>query len=149
MLHDVVSELFAAERGKGRDAHERAFQPADVCANAGGQEIESLVAQLNPQGMRFFPQDRHACFHIGRLELGGESPFETGNESMLEIRNLGRRAVAREDNLFMAVEEGVEGVEKFLLRALFTSEKLDVIDQKQVRLSIAFAKLNQVVVLNG
>src|SRR6266480_5575088 len=115
MLHDFVSQLFAAERSKRRDAHERTFQPADVRANAGGQKVESLVAQFNTEDMCFFPQDRHPCFYIGRLELGSESPFETGNESMLEIRNLGRRAVAREDNLFMAVEEGVEGVEKFLL----------------------------------
>src|SRR5436190_2011228 len=149
MLYHFVGQLFAAERGEGGDPHECALQPADVRANAGGQEIENLVTQLNAEGMRFFPQDRHACFDIGWLELGGESPFETGNESMLEIRNLGRRAVAREDNLFMPVEQGVEGVEKFLLRALLASEKLDVVDQEQVRLSIAFAKLNQIVVLNG
>src|ERR1044071_4095415 len=148
MFHDFVSQLFAAERGKGGDAHERAFLPADVCANAGGQEIAGLVAQVNTAGMRFLPQDRHACLNIGRWELGRESPLETGNESMLEIRNLGGRAVARENNLFMAIEEGVEGVEKLFLRALLASEKLDVIDQKQVRLSIAFAKLNQIVVLN-
>src|SRR5437762_5321095 len=148
MLHDFVSKLSAAERSKGGYAHECAFQPADVRANAGGQEIESLVAQFDTEGMCFFPQDRHACFDIGRLELSRKSPFETGNESMLEIRNLGRWAVARENNLFMPVEKGVEGVKKFLLRALLAAEKLNVVDQEQVCLSIAFAKLNQVVVLN-
>src|SRR5205823_2411385 len=64
------------------------------------------------------------------------------------IGNLGRRAVARENNLFMPVEKGVEGVKKFLLRALLAAEKLNVVDQEEVCLSIAFAKLNQVVVLN-
>ena len=48
----------------------------------------------------------------------------------------------------MPVKERVEGVEKFFLRALLASEKLDVVDQEQIRLPIAFAKFHQIVVLN-
>ena len=67
---------------------------------------------------------------------------------MLEICDLGWRPVAGEDDLLMAVEERVEGVEELLLRTFFPSEKLDVIDQQQVGLAISFPKFDQIVVLN-
>ncbi len=68
---------------------------------------------------------------------------------MLEVRDLGRRPIAREHDLFMPVEEGVERVEKFLLRALFAAEELNVVDQQQIGLPVAFAKFDQVIVLDG
>ena len=100
------------------------------------------------QGVRFLAQNRHARFHIGRLQLRGQSPFETRNQPMLEIRNLGGRAIARKHDLFMPVEERVEGVEKFFLRALLAAEELDVVDQEQIGLPIAFAEFHQLVVLD-
>ena len=48
----------------------------------------------------------------------------------------------------MPVEERVEGVEKFLLRALLAAEELDVVDQEQIGLAVAFAEFDQVVVLD-
>src|SRR5436190_24065833 len=68
---------------------------------------------------------------------------------MLEIRDLGRRTVARKHDLLMPVEKRVERVEKFFLRALFAAEELDVVNQEQIGLPIAFAKFDEVVVLDG
>src|SRR5436190_5060618 len=48
----------------------------------------------------------------------------------------------------MSVEQGVECVKEFLLRALLSSQKLNVIDQKKICLAIAFSELNQVTVLD-
>ncbi len=48
----------------------------------------------------------------------------------------------------MAVEERVEGVEKFLLRTLLAAEEMDVVDQEQIGLAIALAEFDQVVVLD-
>ena len=98
--------------------------------------------------MRFFAQDRHARFHIGRLQFRCQSPLEAGNEAMFEVGDFGGRAVAREDNLFMAVEKCVEGVKKFLLGTLLATEEMNVVNQEQVRLTIALAELDQVVVLD-
>src|SRR5215831_6469475 len=49
----------------------------------------------------------------------------------------------------MPVKERVEGMKKLFLGALFATEKLDVIDQEQIGLSITLSKLNQIIVLNG
>src|ERR1051325_8387843 len=48
----------------------------------------------------------------------------------------------------MSVEESVERMKKFLLGAFFAPQELNVIDQKEVRLPITLAKLDQITVLN-
>src|SRR5436305_9390272 len=67
---------------------------------------------------------------------------------MLEIRNLRRRPVAREHNLFVAVEQRIEGVKKFLLRAFLAAEKLNVVNTEQIGLAITLPEFDQIVVLN-
>ena len=97
---------------------------------------------------RFLAQNRHARFDVRRLQLGGQAPFEARNEPMLEVGDFRRRPIAREHDLFMPVEESVEGVEKFFLRTFFAAEELDVVDQKQIGLAITFPEFDQVVVLD-
>ena len=67
---------------------------------------------------------------------------------MLEVCDLRGRPIARQHDLFVAVEESIEGVKKFLLRSLFSSEEMDVVDQEKIGLAVAFAEFDQVVVLN-
>ena len=76
-------------------------------------------------------------FDIRRLKLGGQSPLKAGNEAVLEVGDLGSRPVAREHDLFVAVEEGVERVKKFFLRTFLAAKKLNVVDQEQIGLAIA------------
>ena len=52
---------------------------------------------------------------------------------MLEVGDLGGGPVARENDLFMAVEKRIKGVEEFFLRPFFAAEELDVVDQEQGR----------------
>src|SRR5206468_10036382 len=59
-----------------------------------------------------------------------------------------RRPIAREHNLLMPVKERVERVKKFLLRPLLTTEKLDVVNQKNVGLAITLPEFDQITVLN-
>ena len=116
MLDDFLGQFLAAERRERRHAHERAFQPAHVGANAVGQEFENLIAQLDLQGLRFLAQNRQARLDVRRLQLRRQSPFEARNEPMFEVRDFRSGPIAREHDLFMSVEERVEGVEKFFLR---------------------------------
>ena len=48
----------------------------------------------------------------------------------------------------MAVEKGVEGVKKVLLGTLLTTEKMNIVNQEEVSLTVALAELDQVVVLD-
>ena len=73
----------------------------------------------------------------GGCKLGGQAPLEARDEARLEIGDLRGRTIAGEDDLFVAVEERIEGVEKFLLRAALVGEELDVVDQQHIRLPVA------------
>ena len=48
----------------------------------------------------------------------------------------------------MAIEEGVEGMKEFFLRPLLAAEKLNVVDQKNVGLTITLAEFDEVTVLD-
>src|SRR5262249_37691155 len=55
---------------------------------------------------------------------------------------------AGEHDLFVPIKERVERVKKFLLRPLLASEKLNVVNQKKVRLAITLSEFYQIAVLN-
>src|SRR5213080_332587 len=68
---------------------------------------------------------------------------------MLQVGDLRGRPIARQHDLFMTVEESIEGVEKFLLRPLLPAEELNIIDQEKIRLPVTFAEFHQSVVLDS
>src|SRR5205823_13498545 len=103
---------------------------------------------LDLHAARFLPQNRKSRLDRRRLQLCCQAPLKTRDEAMLEIRNLRRRPVAREHDLFVAVEERIERVEKFLLGTFFATEKLNIVNAKQVGLAVAFPEFDQIVVLD-
>src|SRR5437773_12498976 len=94
MLDDFLCELFSAERRKGGDAHERAFEATHVRANAVGDKLENLILQLDLQRARFFAQDRHARLNVRRLKLRGKSPLEARNQPLHPVVDLRRSPTA-------------------------------------------------------
>lgn len=77
------------------------------------------------------------------------APFEAGDEACFEVFDFAWWSVAGEDDLFVAVEEGVEGVEEFFLRAFFACEEVDVVDEEDVGLAEAFTEADDGVGLEG
>src|SRR5262249_13809937 len=96
----------------------------------------------------FFPQDRHTSFDVRRLKLSGESPFKARNQAVLQICDLGSGPIAGKDDLLMSIEKRIECVKEFFLGPLFTSKKLDVVNQEKVDLAIAFWEFDQITVLD-
>src|SRR5438309_2584506 len=148
MLDRFLSQLPAAERGKRGHAHQRAFEPADVAANTRREELVNVIVQFDLQGARFLPQNGKTRLNVGGLQFRGQAPLETRNQTVFEIGDLRGRTIAREHDLFVTVEEGIEGVKKFLLRSFFPGEKLNIIDQKQICLAVTLAEFHQGIVLN-
>src|ERR1043166_6518722 len=68
---------------------------------------------------------------------------------MLEILDFAGRPIASEHDLLVRLVEGVERVEEFLLDALFSGQKLNVVNEQDVGLAIFFAKARELIVLNG
>src|ERR1700691_2150692 len=66
---------------------------------------------------------------------------------MFKPLNFAGGSVAGKNDLFMRLMQGIECVKKFLLNSLFACQKLDVVNQQHVRLTIFFTKLGELIVL--
>ena len=147
-LHALLRQRAAAERDERRHAHERAFEPADVCADALCEKFNQRRLDLHAERGGLLLQNRGARLHIRRLQLGGHAPLEARDEARLEVVDLRGRAVGGEDDLLVAVEERVERVKKFLLRAFLAGEELDVVNEQHVHLAVALAEFHERAVLD-
>ena len=77
------------------------------------------------------------------------APLEARDEAVFEVFDFAGRAVAGEDDLFVAFEQGVEGVEEFLLGLHLAGDELDVVNEEDIGLAEAFAEASERVRLNG
>lgn len=141
--------LAFVERDVSGHAHEGTFEAADIGADAFGEEIDDFWGHFDAETFGFFAEDSDAGFGIWELEFGGEAPFEAGDEAGFEISDFGWGAIAAEDDLFMAVEEGIESMKELFLGAAFIGEELDIIDEEDIGLAVAFAEFDQGIILDG
>src|SRR5215471_15988792 len=100
------------------------------------------------KSLSFLLEDSHAGFDIWWLQLRGQTPFEARYEALFEVGNLACGTIAGEHDLFTAIEEGIEGVKKLFLRALFSCEEVDIVDEQDVGLAITFTELDECIMLN-
>src|SRR5690606_26917667 len=70
-------------------------------------------------------------------------------QTRLEILDLAGRAVAGENDLLAAIQQSVEGMEELLLRAFFSGQKLDIVDEHHVRAAVAAAELFDIAAADG
>ena len=78
--------------------------------------------------LRFFHQDRHACFQVWRLHRYRQAPAEARFQALLNTFYFLGVTVASEDHLLTALEQRVECVKELFLGAIFVGEELNVID---------------------
>jgi len=133
------------ERNIGDDPREGAFQRADIRLDSGSNELQDRFWKLDGCPFLFIPEDGETGFEIRRLEFGDQTPFESGDESLFEPLDLVRRPIARHHNLFMGVEEGVECMKEFLLKAFLSGEKVNIVDQEQVHTAVTLSELKRLI----
>ena len=83
------------------------------------------------------------------MQVGDQPPFKARAQPLLQADHVLGELVTGEHNLFVVVEEHIERMEKFLLRALLANEKLHVVDQDDIILAIAVPKVVHFVVTQG
>src|SRR5581483_11839310 len=82
------------------------------------------------------------------LQFRRQTPLETRDEPLLEIRDFRRWTIARKDDLFVTIVQSVKSMKELFLRAFLAGKELDVIDQQHVRLTVTFAEFDERAVLN-
>jgi len=139
----------AGKRRVAADLDQGAFEAANVLNDVLSDEIDDFVRYFEIMLLRFFAEDGDARFEIRRLYIGYQSPLESGYESIFEFGDFVCGAVAREKDLFLLLEEFVEGVEEFFLNSFLAAQKLDIVEEKHIDFAVALAKFGQGVFLNS
>ena len=149
LLRQVDAHLTAGQSAKRDHPRQRAFQLADVRLDAARDEIGDVVRQTHALERGVLLEDGNAHREVRRLDVGDQPPLEARAQSLLDLGNVLRRAVARHDDLLARLVQIVERVEEFLLCPLFARDELDVIDEQEVDGAIAGAELGSAVVADG
>ena len=104
-----------------------------------GDEVQDIVGDrvLEVVHRRLAAKDRDPVLKIGLPEVRDHAPRETRGETGLELGDLGRRPVGREDDLATRLVQGVEGVEELLLGGVLAADEVHVVDEEEVGLAIA------------
>ncbi len=70
-------------------------------------------------------------------------------QPFLERRDVPRRTVAGDHDLFLRLVQGVERVEKLLLRPLLAGQELDVVDEEKIDVAIALLEVDRLLEADG
>ena len=73
---------------------------------------------------------------IGGLDVRRQPPLEPRDQPLVEPFQVLRGLVARQNDLFSLLVEGVEGVEEMVLCLFLAGEELDVIHEKNVYVAV-------------
>ena len=144
---EVDGDRTAGKAGIGDDPSQRAFELADIGADALGDEERHLLWQLDTALFGLVVENRDPRLQLRRLDGDGQPPAEAGLEPLLETVHLLRVAVGGHDHLLLVLQQGVEGMEEFLLRAILAGKELDVVDQQRIERAIVPLELVDHVVL--
>ena len=86
---------------------------------------------------------------IGRIELRRKAPFESREQTLLDVLELDGRLVRREDQLFAGELQVVEDVEERILRTGFSRQFLNVVDNQDVDHLVEMDEIGNFAVLVG
>ena len=132
---------FATQQaGMGKQALQRAFQHADVGGDPMRQEFQNAGADfqirlLGAEALGLGLQDAQAQF-IGRgMQVHDQPAGQARLDAFLKALDLGRGAVGGNHDLLALVDQGVEGVEEFLLRAVLAGNELHVVHHQHVHVT--------------
>ena len=104
----------------------------DVIGDVVGDVIADVVSQIQTQRDGLVFENGHTGFIIRRLNISQKTPFKTGFQPILQGQHIAGLPVGGHDDLLMLLVELIEGMEKFLLGAVFSGDELDVVNQEQV-----------------
>src|SRR5579872_841675 len=123
-----------AGQGVKRDhPDQRALECAHVLGHALGDQLKHAVfTEWDAVERGALSEDGEARGQVGRQDVGDQAGLEALPQALLDPVELGREAIARDDELPAAVLKGVEGVEELLGGLGLAGEELHVVDQQDV-----------------
>ncbi len=107
---------------------------SDVRIELFREEFLDLVRKLKSDALRLIFEDRKTQLVIRERYVRENSALEAAPYSVLKSGEILRRTVGGEYDLLMLLVEGIERVEKLLLRRILARDELNVVDQQRIHL---------------
>src|SRR3990172_6847297 len=98
-----------------------------------GYEKRDFLADFHGHCLSFLEDDRDAHLLFWWLDCDRQTPREAGLEAFINACKVLGVRITRNNELLMSFNQSVEGVEKFFLRAILSSEKLDIVYKQHVQ----------------
>src|SRR5258705_6971990 len=115
-----------------------------------GDKKRDVFREIYTVGLGFFQQNGNSHFQFGRFNGNREPSAEARDQAVFDTGDLFGIGIAGNDDLFVSLDQCVECVEKFLLRAIFAVEKLNVVYQEQIeRVIVLFKTVESFVLISA
>ena len=122
----------ARQRRVGHQPRQRAFELAHVGLDGARNVFRHVVGQTEALVLGLFLQNRDPGLEVRRLDVRNQSPLKPRTQTFFDGIDVFRQAVRGNHNLLLLLVERVEGVKKFFLGALFSSDELDIVDEQDI-----------------
>ena len=102
-----------------------------------GEKLQHAIADHQTFVLGFIDldlglQNAQPQFVIGGVQVNHQAALQAGFDPVLKVFNLAGGAVGGNDDLFLAINKGIEGVEKLFLGAVFASHELHIINHQHI-----------------
>ena len=131
------------------DLLDGALEKTDIGGDVFRDERAHIVRQFKTERDGFIFDNRHARLIVGRLNVRDQAPLEPRFQTVFQPEHLIGRPVGGQDDLVVVLIEVIERMEKFLLRGFLAGDKLDIVDEEQVRIAVFVAELVVAAFLQG
>ena len=115
-----------------KDGGKFALEVTDVSVDVFGDVFDSFGFDFGAEELGFSAENGTFVFEFRELEIEGAGPSETRGEAFVDGFNLGREAIASDDDLFVELIEIVKDVEEFFLGLFLADDELEIVDDEDV-----------------
>ncbi len=137
--------LVAAHFAVGQQFVERPFKFTNVGLDVGGDIFNRFLVKLNIVLRGFGLQNGAAGFKIGQLHINGHAPFKATAQAFFKRRDTFWRLVRANNNLFICLVQRIKSMKETFLRGLFAGDKLNIVDNQHVNVTVALGKASSFV----
>ena len=135
-----IVDLTAHQISIGHEPLDGPFQLPHVSGDILGDVLDDVRRQIQTQQNGFVFDDGTAGLIVRRLNICHQTPLKSGAQAVFQPEHIRWGTVGGENNLLFGLIQVVEGVKKLLLGLFLAGDKLNVIYQQQILVSVLLAK---------
>ena len=114
----------------------------------GSNVFHDVIAHRQNLVLSLLPQNRDTSLQLRRLHIHIQARTETRTHTLSKTGQLLRRQIRGNYDLLLVVVQGVKRMEELLHRRLFTRQKLDIVNQKNINIAVNLLERRTLIVTN-